>query len=250
MKTLLLSILLLPAALFGQQVQQPLPNAPLGQVHDRSQWLGEERTQLLEDKLQRYRQEHGVDVLVVVWDHALPAESSLHDLATQLGAQWTRSELWAVVLTEANPVGRPEIRYGGAVADAIDPESLDRTVSEVVTRGLKDWTDQSRVEAIAMGIAREFIYLAQRREQELAVVREQAAVIVEERTKVRKRGLAGFVLKGILAVAALAGGAIAWTSFRRQRPFEFPETRWRRRLGGEWSGGSTIMVKSSSTPPS
>lgn len=250
-RALALILIFLPGTLAAEELEFELPNSPLGQVLDRSGWLGADRQQNLESKLARYHAEHDVDILVVVWDREIPSELSMHDLARMIGDEWTRTGLWAVILTEPDPVGRPEVRYGGTIAETIAPQSLDTIVSEVVTRGLKDWTDQGRIEAISLGIAREFVYLAQRRDQELAVMREQAAVIHQERSKARKSSLAGIIAKVIGGIGGLiALGAGVFLILQRRKPFEFPETRWRRRLGGEWSGGSTIMVKASTTQPS
>ena len=239
--TVLLAFLVLGG--ISRSEEAPLPNPPLGQVLDRAGWLDTERVRTLEDRLRRYRTEYGVDILVVIWDREIPGDQSLHELARELGRTWAREELWAIIMTEPDPVARPEVHYGGVVAEAIDAQSLETTVQNAVARGLKDWTDQARIEAVATEVGEEFAYLQQRRTQELAVVRERVAEFQQIQASNKKGKALRFVLAGLALLAVLGAAAFAWFFFfRRNGPYEFPETRWRRRLGGDWSGGSTIVA--------
>jgi len=243
MRPLLLLILCLLVLAPTVRAQETLlPNPPLGQVLDRKEWLGENRAVALEERLRRYRSDIGIDVLVVVWDRELPENQTLEELTRKLGKTWAREELWAVVLTAPNSLQRPEICYGGIVADQIDAKSLDHAVAQAIVRGLKDWTEQARIEAVALEIGEEFAYLMQRRTQELAFVRERVADITAVHQKTQKKQTFKYIFSALSLVLALSAALYFWLKLRRRGPYEFPETRWRKRLGGSWSGGSTIAA--------
>lgn len=225
---------------FGQQI--PFPNAPVGQILDNRGWLGDERKDALEQRLRRYRTEHGVDVIVAIWDRELPQDRNLTELTKELGHAWGREELWAIVLKAPESVQRPEVHYGGILADQIDTQSLSSAVSQAIGRGLKDWTEEARTEAIAIELGEEFSYLRQRREQELALIRNKVTEITEAHEKNERQKAFRFVLAGAILIIIAAGIVFVWLLSRRSGPFEFPETHWKKRFGGDWSGGSTIVV--------
>ena len=228
-----------------------LPNAPLGQVVDQTDWLGEERKKRLDERLRYFRASAGVDVFVVIWDRELPSDQTLKEFALTLGTEWSRENFWALVIKQPESIQRPEIQYGGIFVDGLKTEQLDYSVGEAITRGLKDWTDQARVEAIALEIGEEFSYLKQRRVHERTVVREHMEEIAVIHRKGQKKRTLRLVLAGLGLILTLSVGLFFGVRyFCSKKPYTFPETRWRKRLGGTWSGGSTIVatLPSSSKP--
>ena len=76
---LILFLLIMPGIARSQGIA--FPPSPDGQVFDPSGWLGEDRIHRLEEELGRFRQDHAVDVIVVLWSRGIPPRASMEDLA-------------------------------------------------------------------------------------------------------------------------------------------------------------------------
>ena len=64
----------------------------------------------------------------------------------------------------------------------------------------------------------------------------------EKREAKHRKMLVQAVIATLVALLAVASVAVLYLLKRRSSVCLFPQTRWRRRLDGPWSGGSRIMV--------
>ena len=244
MRFLTFLCLLLPEVVAGQTIDFPQP--PEGQVLDTGGWLGEERKSRLEEELGRYRTSHDLDVLVVLWDRGLPPGTTLEDLARRVGETWARHDLWTVVLHVPSSLMRPVVVFGGRASTPHEDEATGLALDNAVSRGMKERTTRSQVEALALEIGEEFIFLknhaAHERKQSMVPGTQQHLPGEERHQSMMFRAFIA------TAFALLAIGVVAVIYLFKRRPSDlhFPETHWRRRLGAAWGGGSRIVV---SLPP-
>lgn len=245
---ILLVLLVLPLSAAGDEFQ--LPNPPAGQVLDQSHWLSRDAKMNLESELARLRQSHEVDVLVVIWKHAVPSEMDPEQLARQLGKTWSREDLWALVLHLPDVISTPFVAWGGQVLENIAEIPSAPALDAAITRGLKEWTEQERVSSVSLNLGEELVFLQHRRTSEDQARQQQLATA---QTEAKQGGRARFIrialiILGIFTAAAIATAAVVWHRLRsRPSTFHFPQTRWQRRLGASWSGGSKLIT--SFTPP-
>lgn len=236
--------LLLPGVVAGQAIDFPQP--PDGQVLDVGGWLGEERKSRLEEELGRYRTSHDLDVLVVLWDRGLPPGATLEALAKRVGETWARHDLWTVVLHVPSSLMRPVVVFGGRASTAYEDEATGLALHNAVSRGMKERTTRAQVEALALELGEEFIFLknhAAGERKQIMALNTQQHLPGEERPQ-------SMMFRAFIAAAfaLFAVGMIAVICLFRRRPSDlhFPETHWRRRLGAAWSGGGRTVV---SLPP-
>lgn len=248
MRSLLLLLLILAGASFvpAQSVEFPLP--PDGQVLDRGHWLGKERISKLESELGRFRELYDIDVRVVLWDRAVPSDTELPDLAKRLGETWVRSELWVIVLHVPESNRRPIAVWGGPASQNIMEGVPDRALHSATLRAFKERTVRSTIEALGLEAGQEFVFLKHRQELEQQVyianrARQERAREGRDQALIFRAGLAT-----MLALLAVAAVGVLYYVKRRPSNLRFPETRWRKRFGGEWSGGGNIVVSIPRTP--
>ena len=118
MNDAVISIALLGASLAEEQTavsgsEFNLPEPPAGQVLDRMEWLTDERRENLETELARLKEEHEVDLFVVIWDRRLPDGQLPEDLANNIGQAWSDGELWGTGLLTPEAINRPLAITGG-----------------------------------------------------------------------------------------------------------------------------------------
>jgi uncharacterized membrane protein YgcG len=245
---MLLVLLVLPLSAAGDEFQ--LPNPPAGQVLDQPKWLSRESKVNLENELARLRQSHEVDVLVVIWKHAVPTGMDPEQLARQLGKTWSREDLWALVLHLPETINTPFVAWGGQVLENIAGIPSAPAIDAAVARGLKEWTEQERVASVSLNLGEELVFLQHRRAGEDKVRQQQIATTQTEATQEGRTLFIriALIILGIFTAAAIAAAAVVWRRIRsRPATFHFPQTRWQRRLGASWSGGSKLIT--SFTPP-
>jgi hypothetical protein len=238
----LLPLLLLPVT--GAAEDVTLPDPPEGQVLDQSGWLSEQDASRLESELSRLRVDHHVDVMVVIWDGPLPSDSDRDAFARRLGQTWANEKLWAVVLQVPGAIDRPGIAHKAAAIDSLHQEESAKTIQTAVARGMKEWSDQSRVRGVALNLAEELVYLQlhhQREPDAVQPAKDEAPALAQGRQIPRTIRIALGVAAAVLITALL----LAIRMFGRRRgpeQLDFPETRWRRRLGAPWCGGSDLVT--------
>lgn len=244
---ILLALLILPLGVGAADFE--LPDAPAGQILDGGDWLGNDEKLQLESELTRLRETHQVDVFVVIWSEAIENEIDLQDLAGRLGETWNRGELWAVVLQQPESLAHPIVAWGGLLLESAGKADVEEALDHAVSRGLKEWSERNRVSGVALNLGEELVFhrhrsLAAREKQSQQQAAADAVARQLARTKIIRISLIGLA---ILIAAALA--VFAWILLRARRPptHQFPQTRWRRRLGASWSGGSKLIT--SFTPP-
>ena len=241
MRLLLILSLLAPTLAVGQAIEFPYP--PAGQVLDAGSWLGDERRSRLESALGRYRKSYQIDVMVVVWERGLPPETSLEDLAERVGETWAREPLWVVILHIPDSLHRPTAVYGGSGTKNFQEEVPAVALHSAVLRGMKERTTRAQVEALGLEAGEEFVFLKNRREFEH---KEHLAHHHHQQLQGPEGRHQSMIFRAVIAtlLALVAVGVVALLYLRRRRPsdLQFPETRWRRRLGGKWSGGGQIVV--------
>ncbi len=215
---------------------------------DQDQWLDREQRSQLESELTRLRQTHAVDVLVIIWSQAFDSETDPEQLARRLGATWSREDLWALVLHRPDATTHPLAVWGGPLLEDSADSSLDKPLRDALARGLKEWTGRDRVSGVALNLGEELVFLQSRRRAELAARQQQQT---SARAEAGHPGWTGIIRYALIAVAvliAIALVATGWILYRsRPTSLRFPKTRWRRRLGANWSGGSNLIT--SFTPP-
>lgn len=233
---------LLPA----QSIEFPLP--PDGQVLDRGHWLGKKRTSKLESELTRFRELYDIDVRVVLWDRAVPGDTKLSELAKRLGETWVRSDLWVIVLHVPESSRRPTAVWGGPGSAHLMEGVPDRALHSATLRAFKERTVRATIEALGLEAGQEFVFLKHRQELEQQVflanrARQERAREGRDQALIIRAGLA--TMLALIAVAA-----VGFLYYFRRRPsnLRFPETRWRKRFGGDWSGGGNIVVSIPALP--
>ncbi len=240
----ILPVLTTPATMWGQTID--FPNPPLGQVLDAGDWLGEDRRVRLEKELRHYRKRYEVDVMVILWDRGLPPETSLDELALRVGQTWERESFWVVVLHIPDSLLRPAVVYGGRATKRYLEEIPGLALHSASTRGMKERTTRAQVEALGLELGEEFVFLRHRaefeRKEQLASQKEKLENSEERHQTMIFRA----VIATLLALVAVGVVALIYMTKRKPTDLSFPETRWRRRLGGSWSGGGQIVV---SLPP-
>ncbi len=239
----LVILLALAAAPAGVAQTADFPTPPVGHVLDPGRWLPDEPRRTLEDELLRIRREHDIDVLVILWDHSLPVGVPLDELARRLGEAWAREPFWAVVLHVPYSARHPVIRHGGPIASRIPEDALAEALLRGASRGAKESTPQGRVVSTALEVSEEFIFLLNRRDMVQSSFRAELAARKEKHharmSRILTLAITAFALGLVLA------GALGWYLLHRRRlppTLEFPDTRWRRRLGAGWSGGRSLLV--------
>lgn len=243
---LLLLVLLLPRPVGAEEAAPPAP--PAGQVLDPSGWLAENDTRLLESELARLRNEYHVDVCVVVWDGPLPGDQDPESFARQLGQSWAREDLGAVVLQHTASAGPPAVACEVAAIDSLGTELVATALAAAIERGMKEWTERTRTTGVALNLAEELVYLRLHHQHDQKTI-GQAGKTATLHARQPQTSLAVRIALGVLSALLLAGTFIAVRMRRHRGPAElvFPDTRWRRRLGAEWCGGSDLVT--TFTPP-
>ena len=236
--------LLLPELATGQAIDFPGP--PDGQVLDAGGWLGEDRKSRLEMELGHYRSRHDLDVLVILWDRGLPPGTTPEELASRVGQSWARQDLWTVVLHVPASLMRPAVAFGGRASTTYGEEATALALRNAVSRGMKERTTRAQVEALALELGEEFTFLKNQANNE----RQQNMALISRQDLAGEESSQTMMFRAILATTfvLLAAGVATIIYLLKRRPsgLHFPETRWRRRLGAAWSGGSPIVV---SLPP-
>ena len=242
---ILLALILFPLASPGEEPVLPVP--PSGQVLDQNEWLDLDQRNQLESELTRFRQSHDVDVLVVIWNQALDPGTDLKQLARRLGKTWSRENLWALVLHHPDSEAPPIAAWGGNLLEDLGKPSPEGAFHDALARGLKEWTDQDRVSGIALNLGEEMVFLQLQQRTALKAHKQQQATAL---AAAKQNGRAKTIRYSLITLASLitvALGTAGWIRYRsRPTSFQFPKTRWRRRLGASWSGGSNLV--SSFTP--
>lgn len=243
---ILLVLLVIPFAASAADFE--LPNPPAGQILDQDDWLGRDDKKHLEGELTRFRDAHGVDVLVVIWSQAFGSEGDLQDLARRLGETWSRESLWAVVVQHQESPDRPFTAWGGELLEKFTAGSLDESLREAVSRGLKEWSDRNRVSGVALNLGEELVFHRNRHQAEREALQFQQ---LATETAAKQQGRTQVIRYSLLGLAILIAAAllvIGWIRYRsRPTKFQFPQTRWRRRLGASWSGGSNLNTSFTSS---
>lgn len=225
------------------------PNPPAGQVLDIGDRLGSERRGRLESELRRLRSEYNLDVMVVLWTGSLPPSTGLEDLARRLGETWAREDLWAVVLHVPDSLHRPAVASGGSFLETVTEQAAFDAQARAIFRGTKERTPNAQVEALALELGEEFVFLQHRRDYE----RKGIVAAQDEQLRAREDRQQAMIVRAIIATlfALLAVALVAVLYFFKRRPsnLAFPDTRWRRRLGAKWCGGNPVVVSIPSRTP-
>lgn len=236
--------LLCPTLARGQAIE--FPNPPLGQVLDAGSWLGDARRIHLENELGRYRKAYQIDVMVVLWDRGLPPETGVEELAERLGETWTRENIWVVVLHIPDSLHRPAIVAGGVGTKRFMGGLTELALQSAALRGMKERTTRAQIEALGLEAGGEFVFLKNRSEFE----RKEYVAHHDQQLRDQEDRHQSMIFRAVIStlLALMAVGVVAALYLLKGRPtdLEFPQTRWRRRLGAKWSGGGQIVV---SLPP-
>lgn len=243
-----LLVLLLATTLPALSQSLDLPPPPEGQVLDPAAWLDPDFTEGLEAELGRIREAHAIDSMTVVWSRPLPAETTLEELARRLGETWGREELWSITLYAPDSNEQPAVAIGGPAAAGLSEQALAQALTAVAIRAGKEPAPQELVTTTTLEIAEELMFLAHPAPQQPA---STVPPIAGTAAPAGSFDLRLLVLAAVGGLGVLGGVGVITFALLRRRPAAsnlFPETRWRRRLGGEWSGGScataTIPSKS------
>ena len=230
-----------------------LPEAPAGNVLDRMEWLTDERRINLETELLRIRDEHGVDLFVVVWDRRLPDGESPADLAKHLGEAWHSGEIWGTVLLTPAAISKPTAVTGGTELSSKELKHLAAAATYSVEFGAKGWTDEDRLEQTALVLAEELVFARQTMGPRPKRSTEAPVALLPATTS------SSFLSPPILAAAGallVFVVLLLWYALRRrgatadQTPSSAPEPAIRTfpaptappRLGAPWSGGASLIV--------
>ena len=237
---LILFLLIMPGITRSQGIA--FPPSPDGQVFDPSGWLGEDRIHRLEEELGRFRQDHAVDVIVVLWSRGIPPRASMEDLAQRIGDAWSRQPLWAVVLHVPESLHRPVVVTRSDAEPLPGDQSIEVARQTAVTRGMKEPHTRARVEALALETAEELTFWTSR----ILLGEDRAttanAHILPSAQLTRRSFPAIATISGSVALCVLTLMGILSFRKRRYGPLFFPETNWKRRLRADWSGGNNITV--------
>ncbi|MBJ05711.1 MAG: hypothetical protein CMO40_01120 [Verrucomicrobiaceae bacterium] len=239
-----LALLLLPLPTAGQSID--FPGRPPGHVLDTGNWLGDARKNRLEAELSRYRTSHDLDVLVILWDRGCPPGVSLEELARRIGETWSREADWVVVLHVPGSLLQPATAFGGRAQDRPEEEETGLALYSALSRAMKERNVRGRVEALALELAEEIVFMKNRSTYE----QERIASFFEQQQRSRAESRQSMIFRAVMAtvLALVAVGVVALIYLLKRRPnnLYFPETLWRYRLGAAWSGGGPIVV---SLPP-
>ncbi len=236
--------LLLPTLVTGQSID--FPPAPTGHVLDAGEWLGPGRKARLEQELGRYRGNHDLNVLVVLWNRGLPPGTTLEGLAARLGQTWNHHGLWAVILHIPDSLQRPVVVAGNRASQSRDDEAIALAISTSVSRGMKERSTRARIEALALEVGEELAFLKNRAAHHRGQVISNDARPDPIEGGLRLPMLSGALVTSALALLLIGVIAVVYLFRRRTTGLFFPETHWRDRLGAPWSGGPRIIV---SVPP-
>lgn len=241
---LLIFGLLLPTLASSQSIDFPPP--PAGHVLDAGDWLGPGRKARLEQELGRYRRNHDLNVLVVLWNRGLPPGTTLEALAARLGETWAHHGLWAIILHVPDSLQRPVVVAGNRTSRSRDDEAIALAVSASVSRGMKERSTRARIESLALEVGEELAFLKNRAAHQNGQVVSNKNLPDPPDRGLRLPMLPGALIPITLALLLIGVIAVIYLLRRRTTGLFFPETHWRRRLGAPWGGGPRIIV---SVPP-
>jgi hypothetical protein len=128
------------------------------------------------------------------------------------------------------------------VLETVNREAAANVRSRAFLRGMKERTTNSQVECLGLEIGEEFVFLKHHRDLERkGFVLGQAQQLLEQEQR-HRRMIFRAVIATLFSLVAVGAVAILYLFKRRPANLEFPETRWRKRLGAEWCGGGHIVV--------
>lgn len=197
--------------------------------------------QQIESALAATRKREMVDVRVVVMPSLEGGAPEV--MAARYGRAWGAEAAWAVVLHVPSEPGSPWIATGGQVPGFLEPESLKRSVDNVVRIARYEPDSDSRVRMASEGISDLLRYLSHKTDHIMEMLRaERMKIQLEQENNSRHWRLAVIGVCGGMAVG-VALFAVLWLRWLRARRYVFPETEWQRRFGAPHAGGNDASVR-------
>lgn len=226
----------------GAQDNDPfaLPNAPAHFVDDPGNWMDAETLQKLERQLTNFSVGSEMSIFVVILPDK-PVQGG-DAYAALLGEHWD-APFWGVLLYVPGTSGSPWVAMGGSVGT--DLLSLTELRAASARAGYYGRRESEEMEKIKVGVDQlvdemEFARLRNNRMNEMKAEAYGQSVTRQQAGQVRWRMLA--LISGVGVLVLILGSVFLFFQIKKRRgTFEFPETGFRRRLQGQWSGGGNVL---------
>ncbi|MGJ8696444.1 MAG: hypothetical protein ACSHYF_09005 [Verrucomicrobiaceae bacterium] len=224
-----------------------VPDVLDGHVYDPGRWLIEDRRQEIERTLQEAEDRWEVKLYAVVLEQepVVGAES----FALKLGRRWGGSGVWGVVIHVPGAENSPWcVAERGELADWGDKSVFDEAVQRAVQRARRETEERLRLQVACRELTDELGFLGvtiQRRSEALSKFRSDGLTKAQNHWKLRKFFRPALMVGGplLLLLGFLFVLAMKRRWSRRKTEFIFPETEYRYRFQGPWSGGGNVMLR-------
>ena len=215
-----------------------IPSRPVGHVHDEARWFTLGEREIAQKELGQRFSENNIDIYLVTLDE-VPSQGA-QAYARSLGASWSRSPVWCVVLKIP---GDPEGFYVEAGGVDMDRELIDQTLKEAIRRARRENTEKEQVisawRECSEGLR--FIHGAQSRFNEMQAEAMKKYLAEQRKKQFYRRIILAIGLLGLLVFLVVV--VLLVRKLRaRKAVYLFPDTSWRTRFQGPHSGGSGIVV--------
>jgi len=234
----LLSLTILTTRAQDSSSGMEVPSRPLNHILDDSRFFNVDEREQIQQEMSRRFIEQQVDVYLVVLD-AKPAQGS-KAFARAAGEKWSRAPVWCVILCVLGDPDGILVEAGGI---EIPQPSIDFAVAESVKRARRESGVKAQLLAASQECSNDlrFLLATHNLASERQVKRNDVAIGAKTRKAKILKLLA--IVAGILLII---GTAVIFLVVRkiksRRRNFTFPETVWRERFLGPFSGGGGVVV--------
>jgi hypothetical protein len=234
---------------FSQEESLPssLPSKPDGHIYDPSGWLLDERRTEIEETLGKAEREWSVRLFAVVLERnpAVGAEA----YARMLGRSWGGEGVWGVIIHVPGIEGAPWcVAERGSMVKWASKESFDEAVKAAMDRARRQPAEQLRLKVACKELADELGFLGlkeERIERKFGEAgNEWDEKAMDRRSNRRSRRRVLFVGVPLILLIGVVGFFVVRRKLRnRRKPFLFPETEYRVRFEGPWSGGGNAGLR-------
>ena len=236
----------------GSPLPSDIPPAPADGIYDPSQWFTSDSKLEIARDIEIAKMKWNTEVYVLVLPNR--PETDVAIFAKETAEEWGKGKLWGVVL---HVIGDPEFprffagrkeSFGWSDAQESDfSESLEKALSDVESRAMREEDQRLQVETGAREFCEELGYLGlvmTRIEKRYDKARGANLKVIQ--TQYTKRSFLNKLLMVLIPLILLLTVILIYL-FRKMRSeaksdFLFPETSPRKRFLAPWSGGADVIV--------
>ncbi len=226
------------AAPDGGEDMSLVPPRPAGRILDSAHWFTPSEKESARKELNRLFTENEVDVYLVTLPKKPPQGAQTY--ARMLGRAWSRAPVWCVVFHVPGDPGGFHVEAGGI---EVRRGKIDLAIADAVKRARREISEKDRVMAAWKECSEglRFVHASGKRRNEQVVEVRKNYFAGETEKKQRLKLLLVAAATGLVALLLVA--FVLYRLLRRRRfSYLFPETSWRTRFKGPYSGGSSIIV--------